>query len=270
MISFVIGFSGDRIDNLNQTLRFLYRREQYLHDAEILLIAQDSYNGLVSPFRDTRIINLNNQTYCRPKMLNIGAREARYENLVLMDSDRILPTNYFYRNLEDLGRKTVITTRRLFRLLAPYTDDEIESERIKSLIDFRSYRIIMGWKNLFSGNTMILRSDYLDTGGMDEEYEGYGYADNDMTMNVRHRGYNIIYRFEDEYHLYHEYQYVYRGKLVDPQLRILLSAINMMRFCRRWGITPHFPLLRGVLESKYPYPTDLLAKFAEMKTIPFL
>ena len=66
-------------------------------------------------------------------------------------------------------------------------------------------------KNLFSGNTIFYKQDYLDCGGMDESFVGYGFADNDMNLNVISKGYKAVWLNDLEIHLNHNIEFLYEN-----------------------------------------------------------
>ena len=65
--------------------------------------------------------------YNKPKMCNLGVEEAQYENIVILDSDRILPPNYF--NSQKLETKVLDINEEIF-LIPP----RVPSYKIKARI----------------------------------------------------------------------------------------------------------------------------------------
>lgn len=250
MISFIICFHSSRRANLEQTLRFLWNREPTLRNAEVVLVAHDEDPDVTTSFDTTRI-NLHLDTYRRPYMLNVGVKNCKYDKIVLLDSDRVLPPYYFTSALGRLRPKMAITIRKLYTLIHDYTDGEINSGRVRKYPDFRRGPLRFGRKNLFSGNTLMYKKDYLDAGGMDEDFYGYGFADNDMTMTVERLGYKILYLPGDEYHLRHPPTYIQNGATVNQNERKALMAVNVLKFCFKWRIKPTQYNLRFVREARY-------------------
>lgn len=236
MISFIIYFHSTRLDNLRQTLRFLEKREPELLGGELVLICQDACSLVEHRFRDYRHLNLKEQSYRKPFMCNLGVREAKHEKIVILDSDRILPEEYFTANIQNMSKGQVITTTNLYWLPKPYTDKQIEKEDIEKIPDFRSINIESGKKNLFAGNTIMFKENYLASGGMDEAFTGYGYADNDMTRNMIRMGYDIVYHDLDELHLWHPRTVSWNGSQIDRRLFRIQSATNALRYNKKWGL----------------------------------
>lgn len=226
--SVVIPFHSSRLDNLHQQLRFLREMKD-----ELILVCQDEIAEFPTEFFITKLINLKSDVYNRSKMCNVGVRAAQGERIVLLDSDRIMPFGYFRKVLKSLQPRECVTTKNLFACERAHTDQEIGQARVDVRPDFRSETNEMHRKNMFSGNTVMFRQDYLDAGGMDERFAGYGYNDTDFTSTMMSRGVRMVFREERELHLWH------------PKDResVRLSAVhNGVRYCRKWGFAPG-PLL---------------------------
>jgi hypothetical protein len=254
MISFVVPFHSFRLNNLRQTIRFMEARENSLSGCELILLCQDRCDPISSKF-NIRQINFDLPGYHRHHLLNQGIPLARFDPIVILDSDRIMPEGYFKRALARLGPKTAITTLNLFYLSTDYTDAEILSGQIIKREDFRSMENECGRKNMFSGNTMMLKSDYQAIGGMDESYVGYGYEDNDMTENIRLHGFNEIYLEEEELHLFHLPEIIWKGAKIDRSQFKILSATNGLHLCRKWHKSAGVRLSSLVEEVKKELPS---------------
>jgi len=234
MVSFVIYYHSTRVSNLLQTIRFLEKREPDLKDSELVLVCQDKQIDISSHFASTINIGLEIGTYKKPVMCNAGVRAAKHDLIVLMDSDRILPYGFFTKHTKNFPQKSMLTSVRLYKLQQDYTDEQIESGEIQKVEDFKSSTNEIRKKNMFSGNTIFWKDDFLECGGMDESFVGYGYADNDITHNMLHSGIEPTYLFDEELHLNHpcsifvEYEEITQFKII--------SAINGVRYMKKWKI----------------------------------
>lgn len=235
MLSFVLYFHSSRIDNLRQTLRFLFSRERIRK--EVVLICNDETD---EEFKGCRLINMGLRDYMKPVMCNLGVREAKGEVVALLDSDRILPEGYFAAALKALGRGDFLSCRRMLNLDAPYRDSDIFSDNFDYQEEFRSEGWELWQKNLFSGNTLFHRSDYLEAGGMDESFVGYGFADNDMTRNVLAKGFRARWYESTEIHLHHAREAMESGEVVGVERRREIMHGNMCRFLRKWRMKEYF------------------------------
>lgn len=222
MFSIVIYFHSYREKNLEQTLRFLNKRESRL--GEIVLICQDSWKDA---------INLNLPFYHKAKMCNIGVDKAKNDIVVLLDSDRILPQDYFSKYSQNIKPNQFLSTNKLYRLNEDYTDEQIDKLEIKLIEDFKSKSWEPCKKNLFAGNTMFFKEDYWKAGGMDEKYVGYGFCDTDMTYNIMNNNFEVQWNDEMELHLSHPHTVMCGEKEYDS--RVFLHK-NINRFYNKWGL----------------------------------
>lgn len=237
MVSFVIYFHSTRVENLRQTLRFLFSRERF--EKEVVLVCNDSCG---ERFVGCRVINLGLSDYQKPTMCNLGVREAKFDIVALLDSDRVLPDGYFAKNSRRLRRGEFMTCSRIVNLLDPRTDSQIFAEDYEFDEEFRSRTWELWRKNLFSGNTMFYKSDYLEAGGMDESFVGYGFADNDMTKNVLNRGFKGRWNDDTEVHLYHPKEAMESGRIVGVDRRRQITNQNMCKFLRKWRMKEYIRL----------------------------
>lgn len=243
MLSFVIYFHSCRIDNLRQTLRFLEKREPKLHGSEIVLICQDVCGFFESPHFRIRQTNLNLRSYHKPLMCNLGVSQATGNIIVLLDSDRVLPKNYFHDAALTLKRNQIVAPHCLYQLGRPYTDEEIEAGPEKTP-DFRSEVNESRFKNAFAGNTMMWRDEYW---GMDESFIGYGYADSDMTRDATVRGFELLYPEVEELHLWHEKQIEWRGKMLGYPAFEKVAVVNAVKYAEKWGLDDQN--IKGLVEE---------------------
>lgn len=228
-VSFVIYFHSQRINNLKQTIRFLKKRED-LSNCEFILVCQDR---CFESFDNATLINLNSDTYYKSKMCNIGVKKAKNNLIALLDSDRIFPNNYFGRICQKIKPGQFVSTWKMYKLNAEYTDDQIENNNVEKIEDFKSVKNKTLCKNLFAGNTVFYKKDYLNSGGMDEQFIGYGFTDTDMTRNIIHREYEVIWREDEEIHLYHDKHISVRQENTSPEI---FTAYNAVKYYKKWGI----------------------------------
>lgn len=241
-VSFIIPYHPIRTDNLLQTIRFIEAREDLL-DGELIVVCNTRNNtSISSSFKDFSHIEANLPRYNKNTMLNMAINASKHEIIILLDSDRILPKGYFTRISKHINRGEVISTERLYNLKKPYSDQQIAIGAIEKTEDFRSKDNKMRRKNLFSGNTVIWKKDLLDCGAFDEEYNGYGFADTDMTKTVMCHGMSPVFLNEDELHLYHDKLILWNDSIISYEEFRVLTAINGMRYCAKWKIRPTIEL----------------------------
>ena len=238
--SFIIGFQSNRLDNLFQTIRFLEQRESNLLDlCEIILVCQDQCQEIRTKFKHTRLLNLNINEYIRPFMLNTGAYYANSDIIIILDSDRIMPYNYFNISINKLQKRTIISPKHILKLNTPYSDNDIEHNNIEGMLELRSAIPSLHTKNVISGNTIIFKDDYYLAGCMDESFHGYGYSDTDFAMALYSKGFKFILNDNIEFHLWHPYSNQYK----------IQNLLNAVKFCNKWNI----PLDNELTESIVQY-----------------
>jgi hypothetical protein len=235
MISFVTYFHSSRTENLRQTLKFLDSRENC--EREVVLVCNDSCR---EKFLGCRLFNMKLSDYKKPLMCNFGVQQARGDIVALIDSDRIMPKGYFSSQEKSIKPGEFAACERMVRLSRPHSDEEIESQSLEGIEEVRS----KGWdiwsKNLFSGNTVFYKNDYIESGGMDESFIGYGFADNDMSRNVITKGYAAKWTEATEIHLYHPAQVMESGSTVESSQFLKRSRANLCMFYKKWGDKKEF------------------------------
>lgn len=229
MLSFAIYFHSSRIENLKQMLRFIFSREKI--KKEVVLVCNDATE---QEFPGCRVINLNLSNYHKAKMCNIAVEQSSNEIVALMDSDRIMPENYFSSVATSLSRGEFVSCPRILKLVRHYSDIEIQENNFEFEEDYRSDGWEIRRKNLFSGNTVFYKKDYFTAGGMDESFLGYGFCDNDMTANIFSKGFLARWERQDELHLYHEKEVMENGKMVGSDDFRKTSEKNLHKFVRKW------------------------------------
>lgn len=259
MLSFIFYTHSSRISDLEQTIRFLRLREPKI-DPEIIIVFQD-----IGPnIKDCKIYNLHLETYQKPIMCNLGVSKSKQNIIAILDSDRILPENYFTTIASSIKEKEMITTSTMWKLLKPYSDEDIINKDFKYSIEYRSKNNYLRHKNLFSGNTIFWKKDYIELGGMDERYIGYGYADTDMTQQAIYNKIQAKYLNINEIHLYHEREVYFKNKpMKDFQI---LCAINVLKYSIKWKkFDPIVDQICKETMSKIDnYPIELQNKFKKL------
>lgn len=237
--SFIIGFHTARIDNVLQTLRFL-TQESLVNECELLTICQNSLDQLKTSeilqfdefslkFKQARHFDLNLPCMKLSKVTNFGVEKSGCDKLIILESDRILPVGYFQSVITQLEQGMQITTAKMFRLTHPADDFMIDTKQFDYVEELRSPDNHLGQRNMWSGNTAIMKTDFYKAGKMDENYLGYGWADSDMTYATEAAGIKSVYRTEIELHLWHEPATYGQG----DQKKMFID--NGLRFCRKWN-----------------------------------
>lgn len=237
LASFIILYHPTRIDNLQQTIRFLKKREKKLLDQEFIFVCQTNYD-LKIVFQNQINLNLSLKNYHKSFMTNYAVLKSKGEFLILLDSDRILPENYFFNSIKKSNKNTILSTINLYQLSEPYTDLEIESDKTSKTPDFRKFNIDQHrkHKNLFAGNTLLSRDAYEKLGGYDESFIGYGFADSDMSQRAIKNKLDIIWLSLTELHLFHEKNICWDGEIISQDIFQIITAINALKYYKKWNM----------------------------------
>ena len=229
--SFIIPFPVERLDNVLQTIRFLdFNHSSLIKESELILMCQNRCGHIDSAFSKTSLHNLELPCMQKSKLVNYAVKRAVSDIIVILDSDRILPKDYFLNVISSLEPKTAVTTKSMKWLTSPVNDDDIKNELFQFIDDKRSMNNKILDRNFFSGNVVMFKQDYLDTKGMDEFYKGYGFEDHDMTNILLKHNIELVWRDEEEIHLNHERLTYGTGN----QKKMFLN--NGLRYCKKWGI----------------------------------
>jgi len=272
--SFVIYFHPMRLDNLMQTLRLLHEREPALRNCEVILVCQTKIDNVESPFPNTVLINLELESYQKTLMCNVGVNMAKNPIIVLLDSDRVLPVNYFHDVIQMIVPNQAITTRYMYRLCVSLNDISFLENKLNikpaclHMADHRNPSNVFGEKNMFCGNVVMYKSDYLGMGGMDERYVGYGIADNDMTQTAMNYGLDLIFLEATEFHFWHEGNVVYHNKILARDDWQIAMAINGLRFKYKWGLKEQRwidSLILRVSKNIARYDPEFVEQFLALK-----
>lgn len=236
--SFVIGFHTARIGNLLQTLRFLNKNhENVVNDSHIELLCQNqlseeekkSINLLTDNFCTSNITDLNLNQMMLPRLTNLGVKNCNTEKIIVIESDRILPSGYFQSVIDELKQGVQITCLNMKKLTKEVSDLEINNNNFEYKKEIRDKNNAIGSRNMWSGNTAFFKSDYYKAGLMDESYIGYGWADSDMTNAMNSIGVKSIYKEDEEIHLWHPPSTYGSG----DQKQLFIN--NGLKFCKKWG-----------------------------------
>ena len=269
MASFVIIFHPMRIDNLKQTLRFLCKRESSYCLRDLVLVCQTKCDTIApSCFESTKQINMNLDFYWKSKMTNVGVEEAKEDIVVLLDSDRILPLNYFEKKIKKIKKNQVVSTNNLIKLKKDYSDDLIEKKQFEFLIDLKDKSNKGRNKNLFAGNTIMFKKDFFELGGYDEDYKGYGYADTDMTEKIIRSNLEVLWSNEEEIHLNHSKVVSWNSDFLSLDSFKIQTAINGFKYYKKWKIKfePSFlDLINDIDNSNVEFPSDLFKEYCFYK-----
>jgi len=110
MISFII-ITRNKREFLERTLKTVYKNKK--EKDEIIIIDDESTDGTMNMiekhFQDIRYKRIKHKGYTLARMRNIGIKMAKFNRLVLMDDDLLLPDGYIDDMKKYYGPKTLVT-----------------------------------------------------------------------------------------------------------------------------------------------------------------
>jgi len=243
-------YSCDRQEQLSKTIRFLREMEFYSECQKTLVV--DGKTNVVPHDFDVIQVSRSAGQFVWADMWHAGVATARFENILYLDSDRLLPTNYLKLVLDHVCDGRFVFTRQHFLM----TGAEIEDDDCRFLLesdpkearcsdirflnklkyDPRHKEPFSGaGKNVMSGNTAFTKKTFLRLGGVDRWYRGHGaYADTDFHMQAGRAGCQFVDLGVNELHCWHPK--LLGDQIVTKQKLDQMSLDNFIYYCNKWKL----------------------------------
>jgi hypothetical protein len=210
-ITFVVPFRGAaRLPALRATIASLCAQREVA--VECVVVEQDAQAYAVDLPAGVRHVHLpDGGEWRKSRALNVGVSHSRAPIVICHDADILVPDDYARqaREVLDSGFDVAQLGRLLFYLDASVTADVIAG---RSLVGHqRPFRAKQNWPG---GSIVIRRSTYLDLGGFDESFTGWGGEDNEFFDRCLSRPF-WRYGYLPFVHLWHADQ----GEKIDAQAR---------------------------------------------------
>jgi hypothetical protein len=195
---------------------------------------------------------------------------ATFETVLYLDSDRILPLDYLNRIVRQVKPNTYLYSKELYQLKDHCSLDSVRQMRDsreltlkRAFVDlrfpcpppFESVGVYYG-KNAISGNTAFLKKTYLEAGGIDPGYEGYGFPDTEFFWRCLQKGFKFEVIDCHELHLHHPYA-------VEHRVRAVMNLYNAAKFCKQWSLRPSNQILQRAKDLKVNF--DKLPQFPTLE-----
>jgi len=238
VFSIFILYSKDRLDELITTIFCLQEMNHY-GDCQKMLVVDGETN--IRPYEfEVLEVERPNEFYCWAKMWDEAIAVSEFDNILYIDSDRILPTNYLDLLIEQIDDNSILFPKRLFSLNEKVSTSKVREIRENPLaysdMLIPDHRITttgpVRRKNPISGCTALTRSAFERSGGLDYLFEGWGCPD----LDYFHKLESMDFEFKEidctELHLKHDY--------ADGVLTFrLMNLWNGIKYCRKWGVPIH-------------------------------
>lgn len=170
--------------------------------AEILLVncggRPEGLRSLLPPMRSpVTIINVAADRFNKCRALNVGAAEARFDSLFLLDADMLLEQGVLRDATKSLTEKTFVTIARV-RESQPQSDSEFPSGIVRAStygeLVFVDGRKVIYQRGRFyhedcsragPGLMFVSKRNFLCVGGMNSTLEGWGFEDLDLHIRLK-------------------------------------------------------------------------------------
>jgi len=190
--------------------------------------------------------------FCWADMWDAGVSSARHENVVYLDSDRLLPQDYLQLVEKNIADDTFLFTSNHFMMSRELEVDEckeillrfsqdgvLTDEKYLGCVRFepRFERPVHGpGKNVMSGSTAFTKKTYRRIGGVDPWYRGHGaFADTDFHFSSQIAGCNFVDLGIPELHYPHPKRGKESKELGEMTLR-RLGLYNFIYYCDKWNL----------------------------------
>lgn len=242
-------YSSDREIALSRTISCLRRMNLY-DQCQKTLIVDGKVNVLYPDWNVVEVPRIGDK-FSWSYMWDAGVGSARFENVLYLDSDRLLPPNFIELVVDNLKEDTFVFTSNHFMMR-----EEISQELCEQILDFRIEEIIENeeflrhlkyeprfkepvhgpGKNVMSGSTAFTRKTYYRLGGVDDYYTGHGaFADTDFHYTARVGGCEFVDLGVPELHFPHPKLDKKRKGIGHMKLR-KMGLDNFLYYCCKWNL----------------------------------
>lgn len=218
MFTLLILFSNERIEYLKNSIE-LFKETNGYECCEKILIVDGKLNHNIDEFLIEEV-HRKNKYFCWADSINRGVDLASNDIIFYFDCDRIVPVNYFQEAIKVLKNKNVfVYAEMLYKIKRHMNCFELRKCRENLNLyhndlseDFRiSDPLFLSRKNPFSGGVGFYKKKYVEMGGFDESFKGWGYPDYDFFMRVTKEDKNLLFPLNlielHQYHCYEKSQY---------------------------------------------------------------
>ena len=191
--------------------------------------------------------------YCWAKMWDEAIANAIYEKILYIDCDRIFPIDSLNKIYDSIRDNVFVFPRWLysFRSLATLCEVKKVRDNFDESVLIADHRIYSSpWesirkKNPMSGCVGFTKNSFITSGGLDYDFQGWGYPDTDYFEKTSRQG--MIFAPLDiiELHLKHSYSESFDKVKA-------MNLWNGIHFCEKWGYSIHPKLYQIADEIDMP------------------
>lgn len=250
MLSIFIMYSTDRAKALEYTLSCL--RDMPLYDqCQRTLVVDGKIDRVPEDWQAVQVPRVEGK-FCWGRMWDAGVCSAKNENIIYLDSDRLLPKNFLEKTQKAIKHGAFVYTSKHLMMV-----DEVPLDLCKKLLATRDLEEMLSRpetighfryeprhgepfhgpsKNVMSGSVGFTKTTYNVLGGVDHWYCGHGaYADSDFHMQAAVGGCSFIDLDVPELHFPHNKLGENRTEL-DQKTLYRMGLDNFIYYCHKWGL----------------------------------
>lgn len=250
MISIFVMYSKDRAEAFKRTLACLRDMSSY-QDCQKTLIVDGKIDSIPEEWEAIQVPRSDGK-FCWGRMWDAGVLTSRFDKIIYLDSDRMLPTNYLEAVNDKLTDDLFVFTSTHFLLNQESTVETCKKIlslnsvekmlRDIDLVDLVRYEVRHGQpyhgpgKNVMSGSTGFTKKTYLRLGGVDHWYRGHGaFADSDFHMTASCQGCQFYDLWMPELHFPHA-KLDDKSNPLGDEMYYKLALDNFIYYCWKWDL----------------------------------
>lgn len=248
MLSIFVMYSTDRSQALGYTIHFLEQMYGYSQCQKILVV--DGQSDIHPKGWDVVEVPRNKGKFCWGRMWDAGVGVSKYETIIYLDSDRLLPKRLLTCVLDNIAEDTFLYTSPHFQMYEVLPVEScrkfVETNDLSATVQLDEFLAKLKFdpktgvphhgsgKNVMSGCTAFTRSTYIKLGGVDHWYCGHGaYADTDFHYQAAVGGCRFVDLQLPELHFPHSKLDDKRDEINKDDLN-RLALDNFIYYCNKW------------------------------------
>jgi len=136
------------------------------------------------------------------RVRNLAALKAHCGHLIFIDGDCVLPPDFVKAHRRLVADGKIVSGGR-FLIDSQKTEALLKSGRIDENVCFRDIKFLKlplgylrdagprNWRRVRTCNLSVKKSDFVDVGGFDESYQGWGREDSDLAVRMIKHGLRV-------------------------------------------------------------------------------
>lgn len=133
---------------------------------------------------------------------NLAALKAKGEHLVFIDGDCVLPPDFVRAHRSLVCQRKIVSGGR-FLMNSSETEALVGIGHVEPSVCFSGTKFLKiplgflrdasprNWRSVRTANLGVMKSDFMDVGGFDESYQGWGREDSDLVVRMINNGVKI-------------------------------------------------------------------------------